>query len=184
MKAICEVLEVYKPVYINIGGEDVPVANVLVTTVEEQPSTFMLSIWGDKAVRYYNMKPGEHYRIEFVIKGQYCQDGQFRIQQIKLIRAKRKHINDYLYIIVKFDSAVMKVGRSIDPERRLEELQTSSEEELIIDAQYEGGGYLETEVHDQLKRAGYHVKGEWFKYVPGALRIIDNVYQKYHGGLD
>ena len=174
MKATCEILEVKAPVSINRGGEDVPVVQVFVRTIETRPSSFILSIWGDNAIRRYNMKRGEYYRIEFVIKGQYCQDGQFRVQYFKLIHAKRKVIDDYLYIIVKTGSDAMKVGRSVDPERRLEELQTSSDTELFIYAQYEKCGLLESMVHNQLKKEGYHIKGEWFKYVPDALKIVDN----------
>ena len=184
MKAICEVLEVFRPEFIRLDSEVVPVVNVIVMTVEEHPSTFMLSIWGDKNVSHYRMKPGEHYRIEFVIKGKYCNDGQFRIQQIKLIRAKRKKINDHLYIIVKEGAGVMKVGRSVDPQRRLEELQISSEKKLHLTKVLPEGGFLESGVHEQLKDSGFHVKGEWFKYTRESFEVVCDYYAMCHGELD
>lgn len=67
----------------------------------------------------------------------------------------------FLYFIEALDSGFIKIGRSVNPERRLAQLSTGSPSKLVILGKISGGSKLEMDLH---KRFGLsREKGEWFK---------------------
>jgi hypothetical protein len=72
---------------------------------------------------------------------------------------------DHLYVIQSNVSGAVKIGRSSDPEKRLQTLQTGSPYKLRLILVVEGLGYAEKSFHERLKK--YSVRqglGEWFRY--------------------
>jgi len=69
---------------------------------------------------------------------------------------------DHLYFIQEKGTGYIKIGRSVDPKRRLRALQTGNGSTLKLVAVFEGQGNLETHLHDTL--ASWRLKGEWFHY--------------------
>src|SRR5262245_52125336 len=67
----------------------------------------------------------------------------------------------FLYFIEAVDTEFIKIGRSVNPERRLAQLSTGSPNKLVILGKISGGAALEADLH---KRFGLsRAKGEWFK---------------------
>jgi len=73
---------------------------------------------------------------------------------------------NYLYVIEMniVGCQFVKVGRSIDPYKRLKGLQVSSPVELKFSYIIEDAGHLEENTHNELKRLGLWVRGEWFRW--------------------
>jgi len=69
---------------------------------------------------------------------------------------------DHLYLIQSDKTGMIKIGRSKNPQRRLKTLQTGNPNQLRLIYVYEGKGYLESSVHEELDR--WRRKGEWFDY--------------------
>ena len=72
----------------------------------------------------------------------------------------------YVYAIT--DGEFTKVGRSIDPERRLRQLQTASPRELRLEWTAPESDCHESLLHDRL--ADDRVRGEWFRVDVEAVR--------------
>lgn len=70
-------------------------------------------------------------------------------------------IEDVRHVYLITDSRSFKIGMSIDPHRRLKNLQTGSSLPLHLLASYPGGQALEDELH-RLYR-GSHERGEWYQ---------------------
>lgn len=68
--------------------------------------------------------------------------------------------NDDLYFMQEKITGRIKIGRSVDPERRLKSLQTGNGNQIRIIAVFKGEGYRESYLHDELAR--WRGKGEWF----------------------
>ena len=70
--------------------------------------------------------------------------------------------NDHLYLIQSDKSGMIKIGRSVDPEKRLKNLQTGNPNRLKLIAVFENQGYREKLLHEELDK--FRKKGEWFTY--------------------
>lgn len=82
---------------------------------------------------------------------------------------------DYLYIIQSDVTGQIKIGRSIDPDRRLKQLQTANANKLKLIAKFEGLGWREKLLHENL--SDWRKKGEWFDYectgsIPDDLYVL------------
>jgi hypothetical protein len=71
-----------------------------------------------------------------------------------------KKENDYLYIINKQGTSEYKIGRSVDPEKRMKTLQTGNSEPLILILKKLGYGKYEDNIQKILKK--YNIRGEWY----------------------
>jgi hypothetical protein len=71
-------------------------------------------------------------------------------------------LGDSLYLIGPPNSAVIKIGRPGDPERRLRALAMSSPVRLVIHHVEPGLGVVETKVHKMLD--DWRLHGEWFDF--------------------
>jgi len=89
---------------------------------------------------------------------------------------------DSLYIIQSADKGMIKIGRSIDPDVRLKQLQTGNPSKLKLIHVFEEIGHKEKLYHELLKE--FRIKGEWFSYdCVGSLP--EDLYEKIPwGSLD
>lgn len=69
---------------------------------------------------------------------------------------------EYVYVIGSSDSRLVKIGKSIDPESRLAEIQRMSPVKLNVLWTTEGGLELEGSLHRHFKHRRSH--GEWFDF--------------------
>jgi hypothetical protein len=67
----------------------------------------------------------------------------------------------FVYIIQAIGTARVKLGYSIEPEKRLRELQTGSPYELALLSKWRARPATERRLHREF--AEYRVKGEWFE---------------------
>jgi hypothetical protein len=72
---------------------------------------------------------------------------------------KPRH-GDFLYIIQAKQSGHLKIGRTKDVPTRLRSLQTGNSDELRLIMSFEGWGWRERRIHEDLKK--WRLKGEWF----------------------
>lgn len=70
----------------------------------------------------------------------------------------------WVYLISERGSNLCKIGYSVDPERRLKEIQKKSPLNLEIGYGFGSNNAREAEeyIHSWLKRENLHVAGEWF----------------------
>lgn len=71
-------------------------------------------------------------------------------------------LNDHLYFIQTSNMGMIKIGRSIDPLKRLKQLQTGNPHILKLIHVFYNQGDKENYLHFHLKE--FRLKGEWFKY--------------------
>lgn len=82
-----------------------------------------------------------------------------------------KRPTEYVYLIGSADSHTVKIGRSIDVERRLADIQRMSPAKLAVLWKTEGGSDLEAALHRRFTE--YRSHGEWFDF--GGLNSVDLV---------
>ena len=70
----------------------------------------------------------------------------------------------HLYIIQSDVTGAIKIGRSKNPKKRLQQLQTGSPYKLKILTIVKGRGDLEKLLHERLKPYKQSCKGEWFDF--------------------
>lgn len=76
-----------------------------------------------------------------------------------------------VYFIRKKDKqGLIKIGQSIDPQKRLVQIQNMSPEPLEILKVFDNGD--EEAIHHHFRHLRMH--GEWFEATPGLLEFIDN----------
>ena len=79
-------------------------------------------------------------------------------------------MTDSLYFIQAADTGMIKVGRSKNPKKRLQSLQTGCGNRLKLIAVFEGQGWREKEIHRDLRE--FRKEGEWFDvFCTGSLPI-------------
>ena len=89
--------------------------------------------------------------------------------------------NDHLYFIQSDNTGSIKIGRSIDPEKRLKDLQTGNPNKLKLIQVIENKGYLEKPLHKELKQ--FKIRLEWFDYM--CLGSIPEViYEQFKNPTD
>ena len=75
------------------------------------------------------------------------------------------------------DGKFIKIGKSVNPNRRLKQLQTGSNEKLSLLAIYDRPDYMEKRLHHLLRGFKSRLKSEWF-YFPDQkqmLNLIDRI---------
>ena len=82
---------------------------------------------------------------------------------------------DNLYIIQSDLTGMIKIGRSKDPAKRLNQLQTGNPNKLKLIASFEGEGWKEKNLHERLEK--FRLEGEWFSYECVGC-IPDSIYEK------
>ncbi|MFF4732862.1 GIY-YIG nuclease family protein [Streptomyces mirabilis] len=85
---------------------------------------------------------------------------------------------DRVYLIGSPDSPLVKIGWSDNPERRLRDLQSGSPVALQLLAVYEGGHYVEAELHRRF--ADKRVHGEWFDLGPDPVAVVSPFVRVAH----
>lgn len=80
----------------------------------------------------------------------------------------------HLYIIQSHTTGAFKIGRSSDPERRLQEIQVGSPFRCRLILVLPNQGHLEKTLHQQLKN--FWSQGEWF-LEPGLASLPDAIYE-------
>lgn len=89
----------------------------------------------------------------------------------------------YLYIIENCDNGLVKIGYSLDPQRRCAGLQTGSSAELrvahTVEVAADRAQLLERKLHLEMGYA--RVRGEWFS-IPAeqAGRLLDHCVIRWH----
>ena len=71
------------------------------------------------------------------------------------------------YFIQRGKNGPIKIGKSKDPEARLKELQTASDEELHLLAVVSGD--IEKQLHEHFKN--FRIRGEWFEAEPALISL-------------
>lgn len=88
---------------------------------------------------------------------------------------------DSLYFIQSDKTGMIKIGRSINPEKRLKQLQTGSSNKLRLIASFKDLGWMERQLHERLKEWRIRENGEWFSYdCVGSIPI--NLYEEIEWG--
>lgn len=83
----------------------------------------------------------------------------------------------HLYIIQSSNNGCFKVGRSSNPKKRLQQLQTGNPYKLKIILVLEDMGRIEKSVHSFITlNARKKCKGEWFEYEKMSC-LPDNIYE-------
>lgn len=90
---------------------------------------------------------------------------------LSVLPVKRTIDRQYLYFITCGDA--VKIGRAIDPQVRMRELQTGAPGQLALYASFEKAGYLESECHNLL--ADQRLYGEWFLFDEKVIKIINAI---------
>lgn len=88
---------------------------------------------------------------------------------------KEKRVG-HVYFIQMGEDGPIKIGYSLDPEKRLATLQTSSPEPLSLLVTIKGGKTLEKSLHDRF--AAHHKRGEWYEPVPNLLAYIEALVEQ------
>ena len=80
-----------------------------------------------------------------------------------------------IYFIQMGDTGPIKIGQSVNPMLRIEQLQTANPETLRILWVYEGDQYTESQVHELFK--GNRIRGEWFAPTDDLISFIESELQ-------
>lgn len=84
-----------------------------------------------------------------------------------------------VYFIQSVDGGPIKIGTSVDPRKRLREIQTSHPSRLQIVGLIEGGIARERELHQTF--AHLRLEGEWFALGPELIDFIYKINKDHHG---
>jgi hypothetical protein len=98
-------------------------------------------------------------------------DDLYEKQTIAKIKNATKN-KGFVYFIVNYEQKVCKIGYSLNPEKRLKEIQTCYPYRLIIHKKVVGDLKKEKWFHKVFSR--YKTKGEWFR-IEGDLK--DYIYK-------
>ena len=79
------------------------------------------------------------------------------------------HMFDSLYAISGVTTGLVKIGRSLSPIARLQDMRTSSPDQLVMVAWARGMGELETDIHK--RHAKERIHGEWF-----SARLLEKIH--------
>lgn len=90
------------------------------------------------------------------------------------------HPTSYVYFIA--DGALVKIGTSMNPYKRLKQLQTGASTKLRMVAVVPGGVARERRFHERFK--GRRVRGEWFQLTEDALKNITVMESDQSGVLE
>lgn len=85
---------------------------------------------------------------------------------------RKRRRQSYVYFLQAEGDGLIKIGRTINPDKRVRELQTLAPSPLKLLALVEGGKDREREIHEMFVDARSH--GEWFEPTPQLLRFIQN----------
>lgn len=84
----------------------------------------------------------------------------------------------WIYFVQAGAGGPIKIGWTVDPQKRLEQLQTGSHIRLFILGAIEGSTAGESTLHKRWSE--YRIRGEWFEAAP---EIIDFVMANRHQGF-
>lgn len=89
-----------------------------------------------------------------------------------------------IYFIQAGENGPIKIGRSEDPQKRLEQLQVGNHQKLSIiwiceNEQYEDDCEFESILHDIFKE--YKLRGEWFRWCKQVEKYIDKYCVVFEG---
>lgn len=85
-----------------------------------------------------------------------------RINECNKTMETTETITQYVYMIMAKEDNTVKIGTSNDPNKRLKQLQTGNNKQLVIVGLIKGGQELEKNIHALFRES--RIKGEWFKY--------------------
>jgi hypothetical protein len=84
-------------------------------------------------------------------------------------------VSGFIYFIQVGDDGPVKIGWSMNPQKRLAGLQTAHPEQLHLRGYRRGSVQAERELHETLK--DYRVNGEWFVSHEDVLAQIETEYE-------
>lgn len=85
---------------------------------------------------------------------------------------KRNGEKSFVYFMLDSDSDQIKIGRSVDPEKRLEQFKTAEPDIMMLAYYPETKAFNETTLHQRFKR--YRMKREWFRATKEIRRIAES----------
>lgn len=77
---------------------------------------------------------------------------------------------DFLYFMSNKSSGLIKIGRSIDPDKRRHQIASASGSEIVLEKKFLKFGDYEKQVHSLM--AEHRVRGEWFMRNPMIEKIL------------
>ena len=80
-----------------------------------------------------------------------------------------------VYLIVCFKNNCCKIGSSLDPSKRLNNLQSANPNKLELVSIIEGDKKLEFELHEKFSKD--RLNGEWFNYTKEIKEYFGEIYQ-------
>lgn len=83
-------------------------------------------------------------------------------ERARFLKSQKK--GDDLYLIQASGSGMIKIGRSKHPYKRIRQLQTGNSNTLRLIHVFEGWGWREPQLHEELKEWRIRDNGEWFHY--------------------
>lgn len=90
----------------------------------------------------------------------------------EVIETRGGRYSRMVYFIQAGDAAV-KIGITVDSERRLRMLQTANHEELTLLCETQGGKRLEEHYHFKFRK--HHIRGEWFRLHRDILKEVGRI---------
>lgn len=90
----------------------------------------------------------------------------------------KKRSSGWIYFVKAGPDGPIKIGWTVNPQKRLEQLQTGSAVRLFILGTMEGSSVGESAFHKRWSR--YRIRGEWFEPAP---EIVDFVRINRHRGF-
>lgn len=87
------------------------------------------------------------------------------------MRKRARRNKGWVYFIRSGEDGPLKIGWTVDPQKRLEQLQTGSFVRLFILGTIEGSAGGESAFHRRW--ANYRIRGEWFEPAPEILEFVE-----------
>ena len=154
-----------------------PKENITPEQAHEIALEFAEKAWQGYEVMVATHSDRDHIHSHFVINSVGFEDGLKLRQSPNTLRTLRKLSDEIcelhgLAVLKPYDKSGMKIGRSTDVKKRVKQMQTANEVDLILIDVFPKWGYLEKDIHDALKERGLHLNGEWYKYCQETYDIV------------
>ena len=99
-----------------------------------------------------------------------------RLKQICTIKSKLNQKNAKIWIYVITDGTYCKIGKSLNVQSRLRELQTASARPLSLVFAGESRSFVEQKIHTKFR--GKRQNGEWFVLSPQDVETVKNMIKQ------
>lgn len=147
-----------------------------------RPGTLRVVVW-DRNERFERIVSGDRApaeRVEVAMRQQLAENEPCTIRVAKLGNGAPKIIREpvksgpVVYFVRRGNDGPIKIGKSKDVDSRIETLQCSSAERLILLGTLPGGSFLERILHAAF--ADSRLEGEWFDATDELLSLLREMF--------